>query len=84
MREQYMRNGEGFVLVYSITSLRSFEQIQKLYKQISRVKDLESFPVILVGNKCDMEQDRQVPIQGKSKYIYTSTYKYVAHLFNFL
>ncbi|KAI7906405.1 ras-like protein 3 [Cokeromyces recurvatus] len=61
MREQYMRNGEGFVLVYSITSVRSFEQVQKLYQQISRVKDLDLFPVILIGNKCDMESHRQVP-----------------------
>ncbi|KAI9473496.1 MAG: ras-like protein 1 [Benjaminiella poitrasii] len=67
MREQYMRNGEGFVLVYSITSLRSFEQIQKLYQQIARVKDLDLFPVILIGNKCDMESNRQVPSHvGKS------------------
>lgn len=69
MREQYMRNGEGFVLVYSITSLRTFEQVQKLYDQIARVKDLDSFPVILIGNKCDIEQDRQVPTHGKI-YIY--------------
>ncbi|GAA5808559.1 Ras-like protein 3 [Mucor flavus] len=67
MREQYMRNGEGFVLVYSITSIRSFEQVQKLYEQIARVKDLDSFPVILIGNKCDIERDRQVLMQdGKA------------------
>ncbi|GAA5798587.1 Ras-like protein 3 [Helicostylum pulchrum] len=67
MREQYMRNGEGFVLVYSITSIRSFEQVQKLYEQIARVKDLDSFPVILIGNKCDIEHDRQVSMQdGKA------------------
>ncbi|KAG2192753.1 hypothetical protein INT47_008404 [Mucor saturninus] len=67
MREQYMRNGEGFVLVYSITSIRTFEQVQKLYDQIARVKDLDSFPIILVGNKCDIEQDRQVPThEGKA------------------
>ncbi|KAI8360017.1 ras-like protein 2 [Blakeslea trispora] len=65
MREQYMRNGEGFVLVYDITSYRSFEQIQKLVEQIIRVKDVDSVPVILVGNKCDREQDRQVPIHSK-------------------
>lgn len=64
MREQYMRNGEGFVLVYSITSLRSFEQVQKLYDQIARVKDVDTFPIILVGNKCDVEHDRQVPAHG--------------------
>ncbi|GAN08762.1 RAS protein [Mucor ambiguus] len=61
MRERFMRNGEGFVLIYSITSYHSFEQAQKLHEQIARVKDLEHFPVVLVGNKCDLEQDRQIP-----------------------
>ncbi|QRW03651.1 Ras-like protein, 24 kDa [Ceratobasidium sp. AG-Ba] len=30
MREQYMRTGEGFLLVYSITSRNSFEEISNL------------------------------------------------------
>ncbi|KAI9255325.1 ras-like protein 2 [Sporodiniella umbellata] len=64
MREQYMRVGEGFLLVYSITSVRSFNEIQKLHNQIERVKDTEAFPVILIGNKCDLEFDRQVPYQA--------------------
>lgn len=64
MRERFMRNGEGFVLIYSITSYHTFEQVQKLHGQIARVKDLEHFPVVLVGNKCDLEQDRQVPTSG--------------------
>lgn len=71
MREQFMRNGEGFVLIYSITSYHSFEQVQKLYDQIARVKDLDSFPVVLVGNKCDLEQDRQVPASGIKIYMNT-------------
>ncbi|RCI06589.1 Ras GTPase [Rhizopus stolonifer] len=63
MREQYMRIGEGFLLIYSITSTQSFEEIQKLHSQIERVKDVDSFPVILVGNKCDLERERKVPSQ---------------------
>ncbi|KAI9354407.1 ras-like protein 3 [Pilaira anomala] len=67
MREQYMRNGEGFILVYSITSMQSFDEVRKLYDQIARVKDFDSFPVILIGNKCDIEHDRQVSTNdGKS------------------
>ncbi|KAI9321484.1 ras-like protein 1 [Dichotomocladium elegans] len=61
MREQYMRNGEGFLLVYSITSRMSFEEIITFYQQIGRVKDRDYFPMVLVGNKCDLEVDRQVP-----------------------
>lgn len=64
MREQYMRNGEGFILVYSITSRLSFEEISTFFEQIRRVKDRDSFPMVLVGNKCDLESERQVSSQG--------------------
>ena len=66
MREQYMRTGEGFLLVYSITSRQSFEEILTFQQQILRVKDKDYFPIIIVGNKCDLNQDRQVSTQGTS------------------
>ena len=64
MREQYMRTGEGFLLVYSITSRQSFEEIQQFQQQILRVKDKDYFPIIMVGNKCDLEGEREVTKQG--------------------
>jgi len=64
MREQYMRTGEGFLLVYSITSRQSFEEIMTFQQQILRVKDKDYFPMILVGNKCDLESEREVSTQG--------------------
>ena len=60
MREQYMRTGEGFLLVYSITSRESFEEVLQFQQQILRVKDKDYFPIILVGNKCDLDDQRQV------------------------
>ncbi|KAL8726605.1 MAG: hypothetical protein Q9166_006640 [cf. Caloplaca sp. 2 TL-2023] len=60
MREQYMRTGEGFLLVYSITSRQSFEEILTFQQQILRVKDRDYFPIIIVGNKCDLDAERQV------------------------
>lgn len=71
MREQYMRTGEGFLLVYSITSRNSFEEISTFHQQILRVKDQDSFPVIVVANKSDLEYERQVGMNGvslESKY----------------
>ncbi len=65
MREQYMRTGEGFLLVYSITSRQSFEEIMTFHQQILRVKDKDYFPIMLVGNKCDLESERQVSKQGE-------------------
>jgi small GTP-binding protein len=61
MRDMYMRTGEGFVLVYSVTSIDSFEEINLFRNQILRIKDAEKVPMILVGNKSDLEQYRQVP-----------------------
>lgn len=63
MREQYMRTGEGFLLVYSITSRQSFEEIMTFQQQILRVKDKDYFPMIVVGNKCDLEKERAVTKQ---------------------
>jgi GTPase KRas protein len=39
LRDQWIRDGEGFVLVYSISSRPSFTRIHKFYKQIQRVKE---------------------------------------------
>ncbi|KAG5943955.1 hypothetical protein E4U53_006978 [Claviceps sorghi] len=63
MREQYMRTGEGFLLVYSITSRQSFDEITTFQQQILRVKDRDYFPMVVVGNKCDLEGEREVSKQ---------------------
>ena len=47
MREQYMRTGEGFLLVYSAVNRSTFECIPRYYQQILRVKEAASFPMIL-------------------------------------
>ncbi|KAF2083203.1 GTPase NRas precursor [Saccharata proteae CBS 121410] len=39
LRDQWIRDGEGFVLVYSISSRASFARIQKFHHQIQRVKE---------------------------------------------
>lgn len=39
LRDQWIRDGEGFVLVYSISSRSSFQRIQRFHSQIQRVKE---------------------------------------------
>ncbi|VDK89694.1 unnamed protein product [Onchocerca ochengi] len=63
MREQYMRNGRGFLLVYSVTDVRSFEEAPKLFNQVLRVKDKTEYPVLLVANKIDLVNQRKVTAQ---------------------
>jgi len=62
LRDQYMKSGEGFILVYSVTSRQSFEAASKLRQNILRMKGDNSanFPIVFVGNKNDLEQERIV------------------------
>ncbi|KAM7535224.1 hypothetical protein Aperf_G00000093777 [Anoplocephala perfoliata] len=60
MRDLYMKNGQGFILTYSITSPPSLFDLVDLREHIIRVKDTNEVPIVLVGNKCDLEDERAV------------------------
>lgn len=60
MREQYMRNGEGFILCFSITDRRSFDELITYRNLINRVRAGDEIPIIIAGNKCDLEHKRKV------------------------
>ncbi|KAL8614748.1 Ras-related protein Rap-1b [Nucella lapillus] len=60
MRDLYLKNGQGFLLVYSIISQSTFNDLQELHEQILRVKDTDNVPLLLIGNKCDLEDERMV------------------------
>jgi len=60
MRDLYMKNGQGFVLVYSIIAQSTFNDLPDIREQILRVKDKDSVPMVLVGNKCDLQDQRVI------------------------
>lgn len=60
MREQYMRTGDGFLIVFSVTDKASFEHVDRFHQLILRVKDREAFPMVLVANKVDLVHLRKV------------------------
>ena len=61
MREHWIRNAEGFVLVYDVTQRASFEHARQLHAQMLDVKHINKVPMVLVGNKCDCDAvERQV------------------------
>ncbi|KAM4602076.1 ras-related protein Ral-B-like isoform 1-T3 [Polymixia lowei] len=63
IRDNYFRSGEGFLLVFSITEHESFTATSEFREQILRVKEEEVIPLLLVGNKSDLEERRQVPVE---------------------
>ena len=59
MRDLYMKNGQGFLLVYSITALSTFQDLEEIKEQILRVKDAATVRrgaarrvVVSVDNAC--------------------------------
>ncbi len=38
MRHLYIRNSQGFVIVYSITSQGTFDELHQIYNQIMNIK----------------------------------------------
>lgn len=67
MRDLYMKNGQGFLLAYSITAAATFNDLGDIRDQILRVKDVDRVPMVLVGNKCDLEDDRVVTQEQGAK-----------------
>jgi len=73
LRHQYVRQGQGFLIVYSITDKLSFERLQHFYSNIYRVKEDEipkgfKIPIMIVGNKCDMEEHRVVTTEQGQEF----------------
>merc|ERR1711971_1409164 len=57
---QYTVDIDGYVLVYSIDSEKSFEVVQALYDKLVDLLGNPSFPLVLVGNKSDLHMNRVV------------------------
>ncbi|KAH8306342.1 hypothetical protein KR018_008358 [Drosophila ironensis] len=64
---QYSMDFHGYVLVYSITSQKSFEVIKIIYEKLLDVMGKKYVPVVLVGNKTDLHQERTVSTEEGKK-----------------
>eukprot|EP00494_Astrolonche_serrata_P030377 UN30644 len=60
LMDMWIREGDGFVLVYDITSQHSFDRLEMILEKIVRVLDKETFPCVIAGNKCDLEKHRVI------------------------
>lgn len=63
MRELYIKSGMGFLLVYSVTDRQSLDELLELREQVLRIKDSDRVPMVLVGNKADLTDERIVSVE---------------------
>ena len=60
MNDVYMRDGDGFIFLYSVTSRVSFDGIAQFYERVVALKNRVSIPMVVVGNMIDIYTKRQV------------------------
>jgi len=60
IQQKFIRRGDGFILVYSITSRPSFNKLHELRDTIITTMDFDNPAMIICANKCDLEDQREV------------------------
>ena len=55
----YYKGSHGCFIVYDITNESSFESVERWYEHVQK-ETSKDISIILVGNKCDLENERKV------------------------
>mmetsp|Transcript_100131 Transcript_100131/g.122543 ORF Transcript_100131/g.122543 Transcript_100131/m.122543 type:complete len:200 (-) Transcript_100131:884-1483(-) len=79
----WIREGDGFIIMFDITSIKSYKKALEIHMKIMQTLDVHTYDdmaIVLVGNKSDKKDSRQININEptkqsklwKCKYIETS------------
>eukprot|EP01126_Amoeba_proteus_P057344 TRINITY_DN7294_c0_g1_i1.p1 TRINITY_DN7294_c0_g1~~TRINITY_DN7294_c0_g1_i1.p1 ORF type:complete len:227 (-),score=53.01 TRINITY_DN7294_c0_g1_i1:407-1087(-) len=68
LTQNYYRNSSGCILVYDITDYETFQNLGTWLQAIRGASGNEDIPVILIGNKTDLESERAVPMEVGLKW----------------
>lgn len=60
MYPNFFKERDAFIIVYAVNDKNSFEALYSLHDQFIVFKRNDNAPLALVGNKCDLEDDRAV------------------------
>ncbi|CAH2006387.1 unnamed protein product [Acanthoscelides obtectus] len=68
MQRLSISKGHAFILVYSVCSRQSLEELRPIFEVIKEIKgpDISQIPIMLTGNKCDESAElREVRMVGE-------------------
>ena len=66
-REGHVRWGDGFLVIYSITDRKSFEEVVQIKNFLDEIKKARNVSVVIVANKCDLDHMREVSTEEGEK-----------------
>jgi small GTP-binding protein len=75
MIDEWIKSANGFLLLFAINDKESFEALKSKVSRINK-NNKGNNPVVLVGNKCDLESKREVDKQNAMDYAKSIGAKY--------
>ena len=63
----FLKKADGIILVYDITYKYSFDSLNKWLNDIN--EKVKGMPILLIGNKKDLEENRQVSIEEGIEFV---------------
>ncbi|XP_018425641.1 PREDICTED: NF-kappa-B inhibitor-interacting Ras-like protein 1 isoform X2 [Nanorana parkeri] len=66
--KHYFSFADGFILVYSVDNLESFRRVEQLKRDVDKFRDKKEVVTIVLGNKSDQEDSRQVDTEMASQW----------------
>jgi len=75
MIDEWIKAGDGFLLLFAINDKESFDTVKKKFEKLKK-NNKETSPIILVGNKCDLEDKREVDKDTAMDYAKSIKAKY--------
>ena len=65
--DEWICNSHGFILVFALNDGNSFENVKEFYEKIKKNR-VDKLPIVLVGNKSDLNQERKITKQNGENY----------------
>ena len=77
MSVQVIKTSDAVILVYSVNDKKSFNSLDMWLNKLSDTTDLSKKPIIIIGNKCDIDQSkRQISFEEGKKYAENKGYHF--------
>jgi len=78
LTQNYFRNAEGVLLVFDVTNTNSFNNLKDWISSIKLNMEGKNIfiPVVIIGNKLDMEDQREITKEQAEQFVSENKYKY--------
>ena len=78
LTQNFFKNAEGVMVVYDITKVDSFDNLKFWINSIKQNMENKNIiiPVIIIGNKVDMEDMREISNENAENFAKENNYKY--------